>query len=129
LCAKGATSSPTFAVVRLALSLANARSTWSALNSIEDDALGEELQVIWEIEPGARAFEKMELPEPKGFDQPAHLEAFLDAVRWGAASIADTRQLQSPFRSGIEIESYQLDPVVRADGQRQPGTFSVIWSL
>src|ERR1019366_5987079 len=85
-----------------------------SLTSIEDDALGEELQVIWEIEPGARAFEKMELPEPKGFDQPAHLEAFLDAVRWGAASIADTRQLQSPFRSGIEIESYQLDPVVRA---------------
>jgi ERCC4-related helicase len=85
-----------------------------SLTSIEDDALGEELQVVWEIEPGARAFEKMELPEPKGFDQPAHLEAFLDAVRWGAASIADTRQLQSPFRSGIEIESYQLDPVVRA---------------
>lgn len=85
-----------------------------SLTSIEDDALGEELQVIWEIEPGARAFEKMELPEPSGFDQPAHLEAFLDAVRWGAASIADTRQLQSPFRSGIEIESYQLDPVVRA---------------
>lgn len=86
-----------------------------SLTSIEDDALGEELQVIWEIEPGARSFEKMELPEPhKGFDDPAHLEAFLDAVRWGAASVADTRQLQSPFRSGIEIESYQLDPVVRA---------------
>jgi hypothetical protein len=80
------------------------------LSSIEDDALGEELQVIWEIEPGASAFEKVELPEPKGFDEPARLEAFLDAVRWGAASIADTRQLQSPFRSGIEIESYQLDP-------------------
>jgi ERCC4-related helicase len=85
-----------------------------SLTSIEDDALGEELQVIWEIEPGAHAFEKMELPEPKGFDQPTHLEAFLDAVRWGAASVADIRQLQSPFRSGIEIESYQLDPVVRA---------------
>ncbi|MGC4048331.1 MAG: DISARM system SNF2-like helicase DrmD [Paludibaculum sp.] len=85
-----------------------------SLMSIEDDALGEEIQVVWEIEPGANAFEKMELPELKGFDQPAHLDAFLDAVRWGAASIADTRQLQSPFRSGIEIESYQLDPVVRA---------------
>ena len=59
-------------------------------------------------------FEKVELPEPKGFGEPVKLEAFLDAVRWGAASIADTRQLQSPFRSGIEIESYQLDPVVRA---------------
>lgn len=85
-----------------------------SLSSIEDDALGEELQVIWEIEPGALTFEKMELPEPGGFDKPVELEAFLDAVRWGAASVADTRQLQSPFRSGIEIESYQLDPVVRA---------------
>ena len=37
-----------------------------------DDALGEELQVIWEIEPGARAFEKT---EPKGFDQPGHLSS------------------------------------------------------
>lgn len=85
-----------------------------SLASIEDDALGEELQVIWELEPGVRVVEKMELPAPKGFDDPGHLEAFLDAVRWGAASVADTRQLQSPFRSGIEIESYQLDPVVRA---------------
>ena len=85
-----------------------------SLTSIEDDALGEVLRVIWELEAGATAFEKMELPELKGFDRPNHLEAFLDAVRWGAASIADTRQLQSPFRSGIEIETYQLDPVVRA---------------
>lgn len=82
------------------------------LAPIEDDALGEELQVVWEIEPGAQVFEKRELPEPKGFDRPAHLEAFLDAVRWGAVSIADSRQLQSPFRSAIETESRQLDPVV-----------------
>lgn len=32
----------------------------------------------------------------------------------GAVSSADTRALQAPFRSGIEIEDYQLDPVVRA---------------
>ena len=84
------------------------------LSSVEDDALGEELQVIWELEPGAQAFERMELPEPSGFDEPARLDAFLDAVRWGAASSAEMRMLQSPFRSGIEIEDYQLDPVVRA---------------
>src|SRR5439155_9213036 len=42
------------------------------------------------------------------------LDAFLDAVRWGASSIADVRVLQAPFRSGIDIEDYQLDPVVRA---------------
>ena len=52
------------------------------LSSVEDDALGEELQVVWEIEPGARAIEKVALPEPTGFDPPDRLDAFLDAVRW-----------------------------------------------
>lgn len=86
------------------------------LTSVEDDALGEELQVVWEIEPGARLIEKAELPAPDGFDSPARLEAFLHAVHWGAASSADLKALQAPFRSGIEIEDYQLDPVARAIG-------------
>ena len=85
-----------------------------SLSSIEDDGLGEELQVIWEIEPGAKVVEKVALPDPGGFDAPENLDAFLDAVRWGAASTADLKNIQSPFRSGIEIEDYQLDPVVRA---------------
>jgi SNF2 family DNA or RNA helicase len=85
-----------------------------SLSSVEDDALGEELQVIWELEPGAEVIEKVALPEPTGFDAPDRLDAFLDAVRWGAASTADLRNIQAPFRSGIEIEDYQLDPVVRA---------------
>lgn len=83
------------------------------LTSVEDDALGEELQVIWELEPGVHVHEKTELPEPTGLDSPERLDAFLDAVRWGAASSADIRNIQSPFRSGIDIEDYQLDPVVR----------------
>lgn len=85
-----------------------------SLSSVEDDALGEELQVVWEIEPGAVIFESRALPHPDGFDSPDRLDAFLDAVRWGAASSADVRNVQSPFRSGIDIEDYQLDPVVRA---------------
>lgn len=84
------------------------------LNSIEDDALGETLQVIWEIEPGTSIEERISLPQPEGFDTPDRLEAFLNAVRWGAISSADMRTLQAPFRSGIEIEDYQLDPLVRA---------------
>jgi SNF2 family DNA or RNA helicase len=35
-------------------------------------------------------------------------------VRWGAVSQADDRALHSPFRTGIEVDEYQLDPVVRA---------------
>ncbi len=84
------------------------------LSSVEDDGLGEELQVIWELEPGTTVFEKSALPDPVSFDHPKRLEAFLDAVRWGAVSQADDKALQSPFRSGIEIDEYQLDPVVRA---------------
>lgn len=85
-----------------------------SLTSIEDDALGEELEVVWEIEPGARVLERAGLPQPDGFDNPARLDAFLHAVRWGAITDADYQTLQSPFRSGITIEDYQLDPVVRA---------------
>jgi len=86
------------------------------LSSVEDDALGEELRVVWEIEPGARIYEGQRLPAPDGFDEPLRLDAFLDAVRWGAVSSADVSALQAPFRSGISIEAYQLDPVVRAIG-------------
>ncbi len=84
------------------------------LTSIEDDALGEELRVIWELEPGAQIRERSTLPQPTGFDAPQRLDAFLDAVRWGATSSADVRALLAPFRSGIELEDYQLDPLVRA---------------
>lgn len=85
------------------------------LNCVADDGFGEELQVIWEVEPGARVVDrKSDLPAPTGFDSPQRLDAFLDAVRWGAAAAADPRAIQSPFRSGITIEDYQLDPVVRA---------------
>ena len=85
-----------------------------SLSSVEDDALGEELQVFWELEPGAKVIEKVALPDPTGYDEPIRLDAFLDAVRWGAASTADVKSIQAPFRSGIDIEDYQLDPVVRA---------------
>jgi hypothetical protein len=50
-----------------------------ALASVEDDGLGEGLQVIWEIETGARVIEKVALPEPTDFNPPDKLDAFLDA--------------------------------------------------
>jgi superfamily II DNA or RNA helicase len=87
-----------------------------SLVSVEDDATGEELEVIWEIEAGTTLIERAELPSisPDALDAPAELDAFLDAVRWGAVTSADQRALQAPFRSGIAIEDYQLEPVVRA---------------
>ncbi len=85
-----------------------------SLTSLDEDALGESLQVVWQLEPGARVIEKAGLPSITGWDSAERLEAFLDAVRWGAVTNADRSFLQSPFRSGITIEDYQLDPLVRA---------------
>ncbi len=84
------------------------------LSSIDEDALGEEIEVLWELEPGAHVIERAGLPSLSALDEPSKLEAFLDAVRWGAATNADRGYLQAPFRSGISIEDYQLDPLVRA---------------
>lgn len=71
--------------------------------SVEDDGFGEELRVVWELELATSVVERAALPvpEPGRFDEPARLDAFLDAVRWGAITSADTRALQAPFRSGI----------------------------
>lgn len=59
------------------------------LSSIDEDGLGEELEVIWEIEPGAQVIERAGLPSITGQDDSDVLDAFLDAVRWGAATNAD----------------------------------------
>ncbi len=97
-----------------------------SLVSVEDDATGEELEVVWEIEPGTAVIERAELPSIAAdrLDDPAELDAFLDAVRWGAVTSADQRSLQAPFRSGITIEDYQLEPLVRA--LRMPRTTLLI---
>jgi ERCC4-related helicase len=79
-----------------------------------DDTLGEDLQVIWEIEPGTMIIEGHDFPQPDEFDSPQRLVTFLHAVRWGASSNATTKTVQAPFRSGIDIEDYQLEPLVRA---------------
>ncbi len=84
------------------------------LSSMEDEGLGEELAVVWELEPGAACLERAQLPQLAAFDRPRTFDAFLDAVTWGAVSSADDKALQAPFRSGAEVDDYQLDPVVRA---------------
>lgn len=91
-------------------------ATFVTLSSVEDDGLGEELRVLWELEAGRRVLERATLPDvAEGrFDDPATLGAFLDALRWGAVTSAETTVLQAPFRAGIAVEDYQLEPAIRA---------------
>ncbi|WP_440065575.1 DISARM system SNF2-like helicase DrmD [Streptosporangium sp. OZ121] len=91
-------------------------STLVGLQSVEDGRYGDRLDVVWEIEPGRRVLPSGSLPDvtPDGFDPPERLAAFLDAIRWSAVASADVKTLQAPFRSGVAIEDYQLEPVARA---------------
>jgi len=92
--------------------------TLVTLTSVSDDDLGDELTVAWEIEPGREVLPETQLPvvTDTGWDDPQTLGAFLDAVRWGTVASADDETLQAPFRAGITIEDYQLEPVAKALG-------------
>ena len=87
------------------------------LQSLDEDRMGEELRVVWELEVGNSVVPDRGLPEAisaDDFDDPDTLGAFVDAVRWGAVTSADPKAFQSPFRSGATLEPYQLEPLRRA---------------
>ncbi|SDI90855.1 SNF2 family N-terminal domain-containing protein [Frankineae bacterium MT45] len=87
------------------------------LQSLEEDRLGEELALVWELELGHTVAPDQGLPDrvhPNAFDNPNTLAAFVDAVRWGAVTSADSKSYQAPFRSGANVEAYQLEPLRRA---------------
>ena len=87
------------------------------LQSLDEDRMGEELRVVWELEVGNSVVPDRGLPETisaDDFDDPDTLGAFVDAVRWGAVTSADPKAFQSPFRSGATLEPYQLEPLRRA---------------
>ena len=51
------------------------------LSSMEDEGLGEELSVIWKLEPGVTCLEKAQLPSLKEFDPPRVFDARLLLLR------------------------------------------------
>ncbi len=84
---------------------------------MSEDDLGEELTVVWEVEPGRAVVPAGALPDvpaPAAWDPPQTLGALIDAVRWGSVASADVSTLQAPFRAGIQVKEYQFEPVARA---------------
>jgi superfamily II DNA or RNA helicase len=91
--------------------------TLVTLTSLSDEDLGQELSVVWEIEPGRNVIPSgalPDVPDPARWDAPQTLGAMVDAVRWGTVASADVTTLQAPFRAGIQIKDYQLEPVAKA---------------
>lgn len=87
------------------------------LQCLDEDRMGHELRIVWEQEVGAMVAPSRVIPaelQAVGFEDPDFVGACVDAVRWGAVTSADGSAYQSPFRSGVNIEAYQLEPLRRA---------------
>jgi len=82
-------------------------------------------ELIWEREPQRRIVTSLALPEidnpAKLPDRPSLLQAFLDANHWSAVNRlvapgeqTDETLLVSPWQSSVQIEDYQLYPVMKS---------------
>jgi hypothetical protein len=87
-----------------------------ALACADDDAQGEELEVFWDYELDRRILEGEAWDDlaSRGFDDPRHFAAFLNTLRWNTVTATDPNLFQSPFRAGITIDAYQMEPLRKA---------------
>ena len=83
---------------------------------IDDDAQGQQIQALWELELDAevRSAESWGKLAERGFDPPSRFAAYLNTMRWNCVTSTDARLLQAPFRAGIKLEPYQLEPLRKA---------------
>ena len=49
-----------------------------------------------------------------GFDPPRYFAAFLHTLRWNCVTATNPNLFQSPFRAGIKIDAYQMEPLRKA---------------
>ena len=82
----------------------------------DDDAQGQELEVYWDYEIDRLILEEEGWADlaSKGFDSPRHFAAFLHTLRWNCVTATDPNLFQSPFRAGIKIDAYQMEPLRKA---------------
>ncbi len=86
------------------------------LSCLDDDAQGDQLSVNWDIELDRRILSEEAWKDigKDGFDPPREFAAFLNTLQWNCVTATDPNLFQSPFRAGIRIEAYQLEPLRKA---------------
>ncbi len=79
----------------------------------DDDAQGWTLDVFWENEPDRLILTQEGWADlaSRGFDDPRYFAAFLHTLRWNCVTATDPNLFQSPFRAGIQIDAYQMEPL------------------
>ncbi len=83
---------------------------------MDDDAQGQPLDVFWENELDGAILEGRagRTSPPRASTRRATFSAYLHTLRWNCVTATDPRLFQSPFRAGIRIDAYQLEPLRKA---------------
>ena len=91
-------------------------STLVRLSCVDDDNQGQPLQVLWEREIDAELVtgEAWEAVAKRGFDPPRPFAAYLNTLKWNCVTATNPKLFQSPFRAGIKLDAYQLEPLRKA---------------
>lgn len=86
------------------------------LSCLEDDAEGEELSVLWEKELDSERMtgESWAKLTEGQFDNPRDFAAYYHTLRWNTVTATDPTLFQAPYRAGIKIDAYQLEPLRKA---------------
>jgi superfamily II DNA or RNA helicase len=87
-----------------------------SLACADDDAQGQPLEVYWDFELDRQILSEEGWQDlaAKGFDPPSRFAAFLHTLRWNCVTATDPTLFQSPFRAGIKIDAYQMEPLRKA---------------
>jgi hypothetical protein len=100
----------------LARGLRASGTTGARLSCADDDAQGQTLEVFWDYELDRLILEEEGWADlaAKGFDLPRQFAAFLHTLRWNCVTATDPNLFQAPFRAGIKIDAYQMEPLRKA---------------
>ncbi len=95
---------------------AAADATLVRLACLDDDAQGQESEVLWETELDAEILtgSGWDHLAARGFDPPRLFAAYLHTLRWNCVTATNPRLFQAPFRAGIRIDAYQIEPLRKA---------------
>lgn len=86
------------------------------LACVDDDAQGETLEVVWEVELDALVLDEEAWAKigKREFDRPEYFASYINTLRWNCVTSTNEKLFQAPFRAGIRIDAYQLQPLKQA---------------
>jgi superfamily II DNA or RNA helicase len=92
---------------------------------MEDQAIGQQLTVFLEREIDFEVLgeSSWEVVAQRGFDQPRQFSAYLNTLRWNCVTATDAELFQAPYRAGIDVKAYQLEPLRKALQMPRVGLF------